>query len=146
MIFGSGVTSSVTSIAQLQAAANEPTSPQANFLLSTALHKDGQYGSALEHALRTVEWSHKQVDANKRAFYFVHAGRVLAKLKLFVAADALFRHAIDLGLNNAPIYKGYAEVLVAAKRRNEAVQCIDIAMSLDPNDASLRDFRRRITA
>lgn len=129
-----------------EAALKAPTSPQANFMASREFQAAGKLDVALDYAFKAIEWGHKQSDPEKHSFYYVNAARILVKFRHMKAADAICRHALSIGLGTVGTYKGIAEVNVASKQYDVALQSIDLALSLDPNNESLRQFRKQVEA
>ena len=125
---------------------NDPTSAVANFALGQEYFKIGNNDLALKHALQAVQYGHKQADAEKHAYYYVLASRILVKQGFVRAAEAMCRHALAIGLNTIGAYKGLGEVMVATKQKEQALQCIDAAIARAPLDASLKQWRSKVVS
>jgi predicted Zn-dependent protease len=112
--------------ALLAAHAAKPRSGSLNHALSQKLAVANQADAALKHAILAAE------NGTPRAAHYMNLAKQLLAIKAYRMAELALHDALNKGLKTPGIYLLLGQTLGKQKQWDNAIQCVDYAISLAP--------------
>jgi predicted Zn-dependent protease len=111
-----------------------------HFALSKKYVEEGKLESATFHALQAAEIG------VARASHYSHLAKTLMAARLPRMAELALHDALNKGLQAPQIYYRLAQALAKQRQWQNAVQAVDYAISLAPEQAAYKRYRERLLA